>query len=78
MPPVSKPVLTPQAPPPKKNAAAKFKIFRQQPNNTISRLLKTSQSSRGEAEPSEAGGALTGFTIPPPVPDDAGYGFSTT
>jgi CheY-like chemotaxis protein len=33
--------------------------------------LKTSQSSKGEAEASEAGGALTEFTIPPLVPDGA-------
>jgi hypothetical protein len=52
----------PRRRPPKKNLSVKFKIFHQQPNNTLSRLLKISQSSKGEAEPGEAGGALGEFT----------------
>jgi hypothetical protein len=42
----------------RKNPVAKFKIFRQQPNNTSAGYGKTSRFPKGEAEPGEVGGAF--------------------
>lgn len=75
MPPVSG--QNPTGTSPKKNPAAIFKIFHQQPINTPRRLWKNSQFPKGEAEPGDAGGAFNEFTVLPLVRDDAGPRFST-